>query len=99
MALFGGKKEELFTMEDSVIEFNKNILKIEESNGIDFLVTNGIIGMNRIPLKDIDTVVWGLDGVGINTDLKIVGKGIILGQIKVGVNLAGRLQEWILLKI
>lgn len=107
MALFGGDKKNGKTVSDSEFSWKSNFLKI---NGR-FLETGGLIGTCRVPLNAIETVVIEtiepMDSLNVLKAAKeamsprviLIGKGTRLTYIKVGLDIANDIQEWLLDKI
>ncbi|MGY3314657.1 hypothetical protein ACV242_003153 [Peribacillus simplex] len=95
MALFGGK--ETSTVTDKEYVWKKNEIKIE--NG--YLVSKGIINNIRVPLNAIETAVWSINPTKptIAPTLKIIGKGVVLAEMAVGIDIINDIQDWILKNI
>ncbi|MCM3675030.1 hypothetical protein M3699_14325 [Peribacillus simplex] len=95
MALFGGK--ETLTVTDKEYSWKKNEIKIE--NG--YLVSKGIINNIRVPLSAIETAVWSINPTKptIVPTLKIIGRGVVLAELAVGIDIINDIQDWILKNI
>ena len=91
MGLFGSA----LTKTDTEYSWKQNKISIE--NG--YLKSAGLINTVRIPLHHIDTVTYSIEGIKIAQELKIIGKGTVLGTLKVGLDLIDEIQDWILNKI
>lgn len=94
--MFGTKDKGVQITENEFV-WKKNRIAIE--NG--YLVTEGIINIVRIPVKAIETVTYCIDGVkdAITPELRIIGKGTILGTIKVGIDIKDDVQDWLIEKL
>lgn len=92
MALFGGKNT--LTATETEYSWKKNKIKIE--NG--YLTSSGVINTIRVPLNAIETVVWSMNPAKatIIPTLKIIGKGVVLAEIQVGIDIINDIQDWIL---
>ncbi|MBT2605629.1 hypothetical protein J7E55_21855 [Bacillus sp. ISL-53] len=95
MALFGGK--ETLTVTDTEYSWKKNEIKIIEG----YLVSKGVINNIRVPLNAIETAVWSLNPTKptITPTLKIIGKGVVLAELAVGIDIINDIQDWILKNI
>ncbi|MCM3587349.1 hypothetical protein M3182_16550 [Mesobacillus maritimus] len=96
MALFGSKSPEKIV---SNTEFSWKANKIKIENG--YLTSEGLINIVRIPIRDIETVTYTIEGVkeALTPELNIIGKGVLLGKLKVGIDLKDEIQDWILERI
>lgn len=105
MGIFSKGKKNTFS--ESEISWKGNSIKI---NGA-FFETEGLIGAVRIPLDAIETVVIEtnepIESFNVIKAAKeamtprvvLVGKGTKLAYLKVGIDGANEIQEWILDKI
>ncbi|MED3655285.1 hypothetical protein P4489_13350 [Heyndrickxia sporothermodurans] len=77
--------------------WKKNKITIE--NG--YLMSSGLINNVRVPLKAIETVVWAINPAKptLSPALKIIGKGIVLAEIQIGIDIINDVQDWILEKL
>lgn len=91
MGLFGSSLKKT----DTEFSWNKNKIYIEGG----YLKSEGLINTVRIPLKHIDTITYSIEGIKITPELKIIGKGTVLGTLKLGLDLIDDIQDWILNKI
>jgi hypothetical protein len=93
MTLFGSKNSGVNVTEN---EFSWKKNKISVVNG--YLVSEGLINVVRIPVRHIETVTYSIEGVkeAITPELRIIGKGTILGTLKVGVDLKDDIQDWLI---
>jgi hypothetical protein len=89
-----GSKEKGITVTANEFAWKKNRIAIQ--NG--FLVSEGLINVVRIPVKHIETVTYSIEGVkeAIAPELSIIGKGTVLGTLKVGVDLKDDIQDWLI---
>lgn len=96
MALFGSKASDKIVNQK---EFSWKSNKIKIENG--YLTSEGLINIVRIPIKDVETVTYTIEGVkeAFTPELNIIGKGVILGKLKVGIDLKDEIQDWILERI
>lgn len=92
-----GSKEKGTVITENEITWKKNRIAIEKG----YLVSSGLINIVRIPVKHIETVTYSIDGVKevLTPEIKLIGKGTVLGTLKVGVDLRDEIQDWILEKI
>lgn len=92
-----GSKEKGITINENEFAWKKNRIAVQ--NG--FLVSEGLINVVRIPVKHIETVTYSIEGVkeAITPELRIIGKGTVLGTLKVGVDLKDDIQDWIIEKL
>jgi hypothetical protein len=92
-----GSKEKGTVITENEFTWKKNRIAIE--NG--YLVSSGLINVVRIPVKHIETVTYSIEGMKevLTPEIKLIGKGTILGTLKVGVDLRDDIQDWILEKI
>ncbi|GIN87650.1 hypothetical protein J6TS2_40360 [Heyndrickxia sporothermodurans] len=95
MALLG--ENTTWTTTNTEFFWKKNRLIVE--NG--YLTSSGVINNIRVPLRAIETVVWSINPAKptISPSLKIIGKGIVLAEIQVGIDIINDVQDWILTKI
>jgi hypothetical protein len=96
MSLFGSKAEGK-TVTDTEFSWKKNNIRI--ING--YLKSEGLINMVRIPIKHIETVTYVINTTkpSISVELRIIGKGTILGTLEVGIDLKDEIQDWLLEKL
>lgn len=82
---------------DNEFTWKKNVIKIEN----DYLLTGGTLHTTRIPLDSIETVVWSLNPLKptIAPNIRIIGKGVILAELPIGLDIINDVQDWILEKI
>ncbi|MFF2287315.1 hypothetical protein [Peribacillus butanolivorans] len=78
-------------------EFTWKQNKIYIENG--YLKSERLVNVLRIPLEHIETVTYCIEGVKITPELNIIGKGTVLGTLKVGLDLKDDIQDWILERI
>ncbi|MDF2902411.1 MAG: hypothetical protein K0S25_49 [Bacillus sp. (in: firmicutes)] len=92
-----GSKEKGITITENEFSWKKN--KISIQNG--FLVSEGLINVVRVPVRHIETVTYSIEGMKevLTPELKLIGKGAVLGTLKVGVDLRDDIQDWILEKL
>ncbi|MFY3790429.1 hypothetical protein ACOQFO_01725 [Ureibacillus sp. MALMAid1270] len=102
MGFFRGKNGVNVT--DSEFTWKTNFLKI---NGR-FLETGGLIGTIRVPIDAIETIVIEtlepMDSLNILKAAKeamsprviLIGKGTRLAYLKIGIDIANDVQEWLL---
>jgi hypothetical protein len=85
------------TITDNEYSWKKN--KISIQNG--YLVSEGLINIVRIPTKHIETVTYSIEGVKevFTPELQLIGKGVVLGKLKVGVDLRDEIQDWLMEKL
>lgn len=95
MALLG--ENNTWTTTNTEFFWKKNRIIVE--NG--YLTSCGVINNIRVPLNAIETVVWSINPAKptISPALKIIGKGIVLAEIQVSVDVINDVQDWILTKI
>ena len=90
--MFGDKKG----TKDNADSFTwkKNVIKVEG----DYFTTGGTLVTSRIPVDAIETVVWGMNPLKptIAPHLKIVGKGVVLAEIPVGLDIINEVQDWMM---
>ncbi|MGY3716163.1 hypothetical protein ACWE42_11650 [Sutcliffiella cohnii] len=75
--------------------WNKNKIELTDDG---YLLSDGIININRIPIRHIETIVYSVNitkEVAV-PELQIIGKGVVLGTIKVGHDEKDELQDWLL---
>jgi hypothetical protein len=96
MGLFGSKALRKIVT-DTEFSWKQNKIMIKD----DYLVSEGLINYNRIPISHIETVVLSRNGLkdGIPPELKIIGKGVVLGTLQVGNDLKDEIQDWLLEKL
>lgn len=96
MALFGSKTDGKIVT-DSEFSWKKN--KISIKNG--YLQSEGLINIVRIPIKHIDTVTYMINATkpSMSVDLRIIGKGTVLGTLAVGIDLKDEIQDWLIDKL
>ncbi|MDH5161830.1 hypothetical protein [Heyndrickxia oleronia] len=90
--------EEMSTLTTTNTEFIWKKNKIVIDNG--YLTTSGVINNIRVPLNAIETVVWSINPAKptLSPCLKIIGKGIVLAEIQIGIDIINDVQDWILTK-
>lgn len=95
LGLFG--KDTAFKITDDAIKWKQNEIKIE--NG--YIVSSGLINIVRIPLRHVETITISSEGIkeAIIPELNIIGKGTVLGKLKVGGDIKDEIQDWLLQKI
>lgn len=73
--------------------WKKNYFKIKDG----YLKTGGTLNTNRIPLNAIETVVWSLNPLKptMTPPLRVIGKGVVLAEIPVGIDIIEDIQDWI----
>lgn len=92
-----GSKEKGRQVTETSFTWKKNEIHIEGN----YLVTKGTLINNRIPLKAIDTVVWAMNPLkpSLVPSLRIIGQGVVLGEIGVGLDIISDVQDWLLEKL
>lgn len=95
MALFGGK--DTLTVTDTEYSWKKNEIKIVDG----YLTSKGIINNIRVPIADIETAVWSINPTKptLAPTLKIIGRGVVLAELAVGIDIISDIQDWILKNI
>ncbi|KKK40098.1 hypothetical protein WQ57_01515 [Mesobacillus campisalis] len=92
-----GVKQSGETVSEPEFSWKTNKIKIE--NG--YLVSEGLINIVRIPVRHIETVTYTIEGVkeAFTPELNIFGKGVLLGKLKVSIDLKDEIQDWILERV
>lgn len=95
LGIFG--KDSAFKITENEITWKQNSIKIEKG----YIVSAGLINIVRIPLRHVDTVSISSSGIkdAILPELNIIGKGTVLGTLKVGIDIKDEIQDWLLGKI
>ncbi|MFD1387652.1 hypothetical protein ACFQ4Z_12655 [Oceanobacillus oncorhynchi subsp. oncorhynchi] len=90
--MFGEKKGVKVNAE--TFTWKKNVIKVEG----DYFTTGGTLVNSRIPVDAIETVVWGMNPLKptVIPKVKIIGKGTVLAEIPVGLDIINDVQDWIL---
>ncbi|EEM16203.1 hypothetical protein COM13_28410 [Bacillus pseudomycoides] len=96
MGIFGAKNPKAIT--DNKFTWKNNVIEITEDG---YLLTSGIIGIVRIPVRHIETVTYTMNPLkpSIDIDINLIGKGVVLGKIIVGMDLKDEVQDWLLERI
>ncbi|WP_338449505.1 hypothetical protein R4Z09_25575 [Niallia oryzisoli] len=107
MGIFSGGAKTNKQVSEIEYSWKSNFLKI---NG-KFLETGGLIGTIRVPLEAIETVVIEtlepIESLNVLKAAKeamtprviLIGKGTRLAYLKVGIDIANEVQEWLLERI
>jgi len=95
VGLFSGK--DTLNVTSTAYSWKKNEIKIEDG----YLISKGIITNIRVPIEAIETVVWSMNPAKptLAPSLKIIGKGVVLVELAVGIDLINEIQDWILKNI
>ena len=96
MGIFGAKNPKAIT--DNKFTWKNNVIEITEAG---YLLTSGIIGIVRIPVRHIETVTYTMNPLkpSIDIDINLIGKGVVFGKIIVGMDLTDEVQDWLLERI
>ncbi|WP_096155376.1 MULTISPECIES: hypothetical protein [Bacillus] len=95
MGLFSPKNTKKKIINDNEFSWNKNKVELTEDG---YLVSEGVININRIPIRHIETVVYSVNitkEVAV-PEIQLIGKGVVLGTLKIGNDTKDDLQDWLL---
>ncbi|MDX5474609.1 MAG: hypothetical protein LPK00_03645 [Bacillaceae bacterium] len=98
MGLFSSKPTKKKIVNDQEFSWNKNKVSLTEDG---YLVSEGVININRIPIRHIETVVYSVNvtkEIAV-PEIQLIGKGVVLGTLKVGNETKDELQDWLLEKL
>lgn len=98
MGLFSSKTTKKKIVNDQEFSWNKNKVSLTEGG---YLVSEGVININRIPIRHIETVVYSVNvtkEIAV-PEIQLIGKGVVLGTLKVGNETKDELQDWLLEKL
>ena len=98
MGLFSSKTTKKKIVNDQEFSWNKNRVSLTEDG---YLVSEGVININRIPIRHIETVVYSVNvtkEIAV-PEIQLIGKGVVLGTLKVGNETKDELQDWLLEKL
>ena len=98
MGLFSSKNTKKKIVNDQEFSWNKNKVSLTEDG---YLVSEGVININRIPIRHIETVVYSVNvtkEIAV-PEIQLIGRGVVLGTLKVGNETKDELQDWLLEKL
>ncbi|MBM7661100.1 non-ribosomal peptide synthetase component E (peptide arylation enzyme) [Bacillus mesophilus] len=98
MGLFKSKETKTKVISENEFSWSENKVSITEDG---YLLSEGVMNINRIPIRHIETVTYHINMTKdvAATEIQLVGKGVVLGVLKVGNELKDELQDWLLAKL
>lgn len=98
MGLFGSKESQKKKVSSNEFSWKKNKITLTDDG---YLVTDGVININRIPIRHIETVTYSINVTKdvAAPEIQIIGKGVVLGTLKVGNETKDEIQDWLLEKL
>ncbi len=95
MGLFSSKETRKKKVSNSEFSWNKNKIALTDDG---YLVSEGVININRIPIRHIETVTYSINVTKdvAAPEIQLIGKGVVLGTLKVGNETKDELQDWLL---
>lgn len=98
MGIFGSKDKRKKKVSMNEYSWKENKIAITEDG---YIISEGSINANRIPIRHIDTITYSMNvtkDIGV-PEIQIIGKGVILGTLKVANETKDELQDWLLARL